>query len=318
MTETSRLVPLIRRLATSAVAALSVLALTLALMTYLSWQSSLLARRSRTVQFVGGRALDLALERQTSIAGYLITNDTTILTLERRARPALQHTMDSLTRLTANSPGQQSRLRQISAAIATWDRTYADRVLRSPDFAGRQRIGREKRAGVAAFALVRSGLDEFLREEASLYSSRAQRNTLRQWSGVAVLGFEGLIVLVMLMRLQRELLARAAHTVEQQSQLEEQAIELEAQAAEQELLAVISNRANRGLKGRDGRGGGVARQCDRSRGAVPAAVRSQSGAHVGVRRKHSSLSGGERRRSPTVRILRTGISGDDARGHPAT
>ena len=248
MTETSRLVPLIRRLATSAIAALAVLALTLASMTYLSWQSSQLARQSRTVQFVGGRALDLALERQTSIAGYLITNDATILTLERRARPALQHTLDSLTRLTANNPAQQSRLRQISAAIATWDRTYADRVLRTPDFAGRQRIGREERAGVAAFAVVRSGLDEFLREEASLYASRAQRNTLRQWSEVVILGFEALIVLVLLVRLQRELLARAAHAVEQQSQVEEQAIELAAQAAEQEMLSSDLELANRDLR----------------------------------------------------------------------
>jgi PAS domain S-box-containing protein len=248
MTDTSRLIPLIRRLATSAIAALAVLALTVALMTYLTWQSSQLVRHTRTVQVVGGRALNLALDRQTSIGGYLITNDSRILALERRARPALQHTLDSLTRLTANNPAQQSRLRQISAAIATWDRTYADRVLHTPDFAGRQRIGREERAGVAAFAAVRSGLDEFLSEEASVYTSRTQTNTLWRWGEVAAVGFEALIVLVALTRLRRKLLARAAQAVEQQSQLEEQAIELEAQAAEQELLTTDLELANKELR----------------------------------------------------------------------
>jgi len=247
MTETSRLIPLIRRLATSAIAALAVLALTVALMTYLTWQSSQVARHTRTVQFVGGRALDLALDRQTSIAGYLITDDTTILTLERRARPALQRTLDSLTRLTANDPAQQSRLRRISAAIDTWDRTYADRVLRTPDFAGRQRIGREERAGVAAFATARSELDEFLGEEASIYTSRAQRNALWRWGELVVVGLEALIVLVALTRLRREVLARAAYAVEQQSQLEEQAIELEAQTAKHEMLTTDVEQANREL-----------------------------------------------------------------------
>jgi PAS domain S-box-containing protein len=200
------------------------------------------------VQFVGGRALDLALDRQTSIAGYLITDDTTILRLERRARPALQRTLDSLTRLTANNPAQQTRLRRISASIETWDRTYADRVLREPDFAGRQRIGREERSGVAAFATVRSGLDDFLSEEASLYTSRAERNTLRQWGEVVVVGFESLIVLLVLTRLRRELLARAAQAVEQQSQLEEQAIELEQQAADQKMLTTDLEMANSDLR----------------------------------------------------------------------
>jgi len=247
MTETSRLIPLIRRLATSAIAALVVLALTVALMTFLTWQSAQWVQHTRTVQFAGARALDLALDRQTSIGGYLITDDTAILVLERRARPALRRVLDTLAVLTSDNPEQQSRLWMISAAIDTWDRTYADRVLQTHDIAGRQRIGREEKAGVAAFAKVRSGLDEFLSEEASLYASRAQRNTLWRWGEVVVVGIEALIVLVALTRLRRELLARVAHAVEQQSQLEEQAIELEAQAAEQEMLTSDLELANREL-----------------------------------------------------------------------
>jgi two-component system cell cycle sensor histidine kinase/response regulator CckA len=247
MSETPRLIPLIRRLASSAIAALVVLALTVAVMTSLTWQSSQWVRHTRMVQFAGTRALDHALDRQTSIAAYLVTDDTAMLALERRARPALQRSLDSLTALTSDNPHQEEQLALIAESVRRWDGTYANPILQSHDAAQRARIAREQHAGVAAFASVRSRLEAFLDEEASLYAKRAQRNTLWRWGEVVVVGLEATFVLVVLMRLRHELLARATQSVEQQAQLEEQAIELEAQAAEQQMLTADLEVANQEL-----------------------------------------------------------------------
>ena len=247
MLETPRLIPLIRRLASSAIAALLVLALTVAVMTYLTWQSSQWVRHTRMVQFAGARALDRALDRQTSIAGYLVTDDTAMLALERHARPALQRELDSLTVLTADNPSQRSQLTRIAQAVRSWDSTYANPILEGRDAVERARIGREQRAGMPSFAVVRAGLEDFLEEEAALYTNRAQRNTLWRWGEVVVVGLEAIFVLAILMRLRRELLVRATQAVEQQAQLEEQAIELEAQAAEQEMLTADLELANQEL-----------------------------------------------------------------------
>ncbi|HEV7703788.1 MAG TPA: PAS domain S-box protein [Gemmatimonadaceae bacterium] len=247
MSETPRLIPLIRRLASNAIAALVVLALTVALMTYLTWQSSQWVKHTRQVQFAGARALDLALDRQASIAGFLVTGDSTLLALERRARPALQRELDTLTTLTIDNQQQQQQLGLIDEAVRGWDSSYANPILQSRDVAERARIGREQRSGATAFAIIRSRIESLLEEEASLYTKRAQRNTLWRWGEVVVVGIEAIVVLVVLLRLRGELLTRAAQLVEQQAQLEEQAIELEAQAAEQEMLTADLEIANQEL-----------------------------------------------------------------------
>ena len=247
MPETPRLIPLVRRLASSAIVALVALALTVAVMTTLTWQSSQWVRHTRQVQFAGARALDLALDRQASIAAYLVTDDTAMLALERRARPALQRSLDTLTTLTLDNPKQQKQLELIDESVRSWDSSYVNPILKSHDAAERARIGREQRAGVAAFTAVRSQIATLLDEEASLYAKRAQRNTLWRWGEVVVVAIEAIIVLIVLLRLRRELLASATQLLEQQAQLEEQAIELEAQAAEQEMLTADLEVANQEL-----------------------------------------------------------------------
>ena len=228
-------------------AALVALALTVALMTYLTWQSTQWVRHTRTVQLAGALALGLAMDRETSIGGYLITGDAAMLRQERLARPALRRVLDSLEALTADNPRQRARVREVNAATGTWDRSYADRVLHARDLADAQRIGREENAGDAAFARVRSGLEDFLGEEAALYAGRVQANAQWRWAEVVVVVIEAMLVLLALARLRRELLMRAARASEQQSQLEEQAIELEAQAAEQEILTADLELTNRQL-----------------------------------------------------------------------
>ena len=247
MPDSPRLIPLIRRLASSAIVALATLVLTVAVMAFLTRQSARWVTHTRQVQLACSRALELALDRQSSIAGYLITDDTAMLALERRARPALQSELDSLAALTADNPWQQSQLLLIGEAVRRWNRTYADPILQSPDAAARARISREQQAGVPAFAAVRSGMNAFLGAESALYTTRARRNTLWRSGEVAVVALEAVLVLIVLVRLRRELLARATQSAEQQAQLEEQAAELEAQATEQEMLTADLELANQEL-----------------------------------------------------------------------
>jgi two-component system cell cycle sensor histidine kinase/response regulator CckA len=247
MTQASPLIPLIRRLSASAIAALCALAITVGVMSYMTWQSSLWVRHTSQVQSAGARALDLALDRQTSIDGYLITNDTAMLALERRARPALARELDTLQRLTIDNPQQQAQLALIASAIRQWDSSYVDRILQARDSADHARIGRDARASTAEFVSLRMSIVAFLDNEAALYMRRVHLNTLWRSSEVALVGIEALIVLIALMHMRRELLAQAARTLEQQTQLEEQAVEMEAQVAEQEMLTADLQVANQEL-----------------------------------------------------------------------
>ncbi len=238
------LLDLIRNLTASAIAAITAIALTVGFMTYGSWQSAQWVRHTRQVQFAGARALDLALSRQSAIAAYVITNDSTMLAPDRRGRPALSRELDSLARLTADNPSQQSRLRRIVDAVALWDSTYADPVLQAPDSITRLRIGRRDRSGMATLTPVRRRIEDFLEDEGALYTIRSRNNSSWLWGEVVVVILEALFVLVVLSRMRRALLDDATTALEQQTRLEEQAIELEAQAAEQEVVTAELQAAN--------------------------------------------------------------------------
>jgi two-component system, cell cycle sensor histidine kinase and response regulator CckA len=247
MSQDSLLVPLIRRLAASAIAALCALAITVGVMSYLTWQSMLWVRHTNQVQAAGTRALDLALHREASVNEYLIANDTAVLALERQAKPAMARALDTLALLTVDNPDQQPRLARIRAAVREWESSYVDRVLHAKDPAERVRIGQEERAGSATFAGIRGSLESFLDAEARLHARRSQRSSMWRMAEVLLVGFEALVILAVLVYMRRELLAQAARTLEQQMQLEEQAVELEAQAAEQEMLAADLQVANQEL-----------------------------------------------------------------------
>ena len=247
MFEQKRLAPLIRRLAASAIESMIVLVVTVALFTLLAWQSSQWVKHSREVQFAGIRALGLMVDREGSVNRDHIAGDTAERTNESRMQWALQLQLDSLARLTGDNPAQQAQVMRIWAAIREWNRTYADRILRAPDSTARATLGREQHGGALAFANVRARFDEFLSAEALLLATRSQRSTVLRWGQVGVVAIEGLIVLLGLVRMRRELLAQAARAIDQQSLLEDQALELEAQAAEQEMITADLEVANREL-----------------------------------------------------------------------
>jgi two-component system cell cycle sensor histidine kinase/response regulator CckA len=247
MTQASPLIPLIRKVVASVVVALGALVISVGVMTYLTWQSSLWVRHTKEVQSAGTRALDVALDRQASIGGYLLTNDSTLLAPARIGNAALAHELETLGQLTKDNPEQQSRLALVATAIREWDSSYVSPVLNSRDAAERERIGREEQAGAPAFVKVRSSMESFLDAEAALYAQRVQRNSRWRVAEIVLVGIESLFSLMALGYMRRELLSQAARTLEQQSQLEEQAVELEAQAVEQEMLATDLQVANREL-----------------------------------------------------------------------
>jgi two-component system cell cycle sensor histidine kinase/response regulator CckA len=247
MTQASPLIPLIRKVVASVVVALGALVISVGVMTYLTWQSSLWVRHTKEVQSAGTRALDVALDRQASIGGYLLTNDSTLLAPARIGNAALAHELETLGQLTKDNPEQQSRLALVATAIREWDSSYVSPVLNSRDAAERERIGREEQAGAPAFVKVRSSMESFLDAEAALYAQRVQRNSRWRVAEIVLVGIESLFILIALGYMRRELLSQAARTLEQQSQLEEQAVELEAQAVEQEMLATDLQVANREL-----------------------------------------------------------------------
>src|SRR4051794_37416189 len=104
MTPASPLLPLIRKVVASMVAALGALVITVAVMAYLTWQSSLLVRHTREVQATGTRALDLALDRHSSIGAYLVTSDSAVLAPGRSAQAALALELGSLAHLIRDNP----------------------------------------------------------------------------------------------------------------------------------------------------------------------------------------------------------------------
>jgi two-component system, cell cycle sensor histidine kinase and response regulator CckA len=247
MSHDSLLIPLIRRLAASAIAALCALAITVGVMSYLTWQSMLWVRHTNRVQAAGTRTLDLALNREASVNEYLIANDTAVLVMDRQAKPAITRALDTLRLLTADNPGQQARLADIRAAVREWDRSYVERILHARDSAERVRIGHEQRAGTAAFSRVRTSIESFLDAEAVLHARRSQRNSMWRAAEILLVGFESFVILAVLVYMRRELLTHAGRALEQQNQLEEQAVELEAQAAEQEMLTADLQVANQEL-----------------------------------------------------------------------
>ena len=74
--------------------------------------------RSREVADLAQRAAELSVDRETSVRGFLVTRDSASLQREKLAHAALGPALDSLLKLVADNPRQQSRVRSIAGAIA--------------------------------------------------------------------------------------------------------------------------------------------------------------------------------------------------------
>ena len=247
MPDSQRLVPLIRRLAAGAIASMIALAITMLVLTGLARDSAEWVGHTRTVQLMAGSALNLARDRQLSIDRYLVSDDIADLALEHTARPALERELDSLARLTADNPARQAQLRQISASITEWNRTFVDPLLRTSDAPARARVAQERMAGAPEFSNVMLQFATLQRNEEALFRSRTRRSTIWGWAQVIAVAIEALFVLYVLVHMRRELLEHAARMLTQESLLREQAVLLEEQAAEQQTITADLEIANQEL-----------------------------------------------------------------------
>jgi two-component system, cell cycle sensor histidine kinase and response regulator CckA len=235
MKEPQLLIPLIRRLVRSAVWALLALTITVAVMSFFAWRSSVWVRQGRRVQLTTQRALAAAVDRETAIRGFAVTGAAASLDPEFRARPRLRQSLESLHLLTAHDPEEHERVRQLAAAIAVWDSTYADPVLHASTSEERARLGAAHIAGRQSFDVVRARFEALLDDEAELYDVRVHHDILWRWGEAAIVAVEALLVVVVLLRLRRELLTQARLNEDQQTELEAQAVEQEALTAELEM-----------------------------------------------------------------------------------
>jgi PAS domain S-box-containing protein len=192
--------------------------------------------QSREITRETREAHRLAEDRETGLRGFLLTGKEISLAPEIEGRRKLKPKLDSLLTLTRGSAARQDRALAISRAVARWERGYLIPAL--ADSAEARKSSAVNLAGKELFDSVRSAFDSFLSAEERLYSQRVRfERFVRNASTVAVV-VQVLLVLVLMLGLNRQVLAQARGMVEQQETLEEQAIELEHQAAELEEQAM--------------------------------------------------------------------------------
>ena len=212
----------------------------------------------RTVSRVAREALRLAVDRETSIRGYLISHDRRSLETADAAAAELPPKLDSIVALTADDTAQHRRARALAAAESRWESAFAAPVIATgfapPDV--------ESLVGKTLFDAVRASAAELLAAEDARYEARARVAREREWVSLAVLLAELALVAAAIVVLRgrvrrqasaladrQERLARSyAELDEQFVQLSEQAVELETQAAELQEQAVELETANEELR----------------------------------------------------------------------
>ena len=304
-----------------------------ALMTYLTWQS-IPVGAAHAAGAVRGRARARSGARSPGEHRRLsLTNDTSMLALERNARARAAARARHAHALTVDNAAQQLQLELVDDAIRNWDSSYVDPLLAVDDAAERARIGRERARGLTVLRGRARAARGFSRGGGlTLRRARAAQHALALGRGRSSSAPRRSSCSIVLLRLRRELLERAARW-RQQAQLEEQAIELEAQAAEAEMLtAICSSRirssptpheqemltadlevANQELteaavEAEEARDAAIA-----TRGALSPAVRLAIPRPCGcTTRRRCRFLEREPRRGASVRLLRGRIPPDDA------
>src|SRR5687768_14453852 len=84
---------------------------------------------SRDVARLARQAQTLAIDRETSIRGYLLTRDLRSLAREVATRPQLARKLDSLVAMAADNPVQRRRALVARDAVDHWQREFATPAL---------------------------------------------------------------------------------------------------------------------------------------------------------------------------------------------
>ena len=133
----------------------------------LLWESDRL-NRSEEVITSAEQIRQLAVDMETGVRGYFLSNDRSFLEPYDRASRAIPPLLIRLDGLVADNPIQRRRLKLIAADVAEWQR-HADQMIRS------HAVKQELEVGKSLMDRVRRDFAEFLEAEHALSVQRARR-----------------------------------------------------------------------------------------------------------------------------------------------
>lgn len=200
-------------------------------------QSTAWVQHSRQVARLGRTALTMATDEETGIRGYLLARDSTMLSTYTNARRRLPALFASLL-TTEDDPAQRERYRDIRDRLIDWNRRIAEPVLAAPERFDDPSARRAWAAdGRHRFDAVRVGFQALINEEDGEYEKRVERDSLIRLWGMMLLLIEILVITVAATLADRRMIAQANEILDNNSRLEEQAVELEITMDESQLSA---------------------------------------------------------------------------------
>ena len=142
-----------------------------------------LAEHSERVIGKANQMLRLAVDRESSMRGFLITGDEHFLAQYENGGPQFKAQMDELQALVADNPPQVEKLKQVAAIQERWNRVAEDMIdarRRMRDVASIVASGR----GKMEFDEIRKEFDDFLAVELRLRQERSEAS--RRVTGILV------------------------------------------------------------------------------------------------------------------------------------
>jgi PAS domain S-box-containing protein len=185
---------------------------------------------SRLVGEVARDAYALTLERRSWAHERLNAGPGRETAPGRADGALLDSTLRTLSALTADNAEQESRVRQIAAAVRSWNSAFV-----APAVAGTLDLRNASQADAATFGPVRTVFAQFLTAEDVLYDSRRDYNLLLGLLALAAMLVPGGMLAALVVAAGRRFGGQADQLADQQDQLEEQAVELEQQVQELEV-----------------------------------------------------------------------------------
>jgi signal transduction histidine kinase len=134
------------------------------------------ARHSQQVIASANQLQTLVIDLETGMRGFAITHKRSFLRPWDRARQQYPSAVEDLVRQTADNPDQHTRALQIKSSINEYFTQYSKPLVgfiaRNPDAAAKIVVGGQATAATNA---IRRQFDEFLRQEATLGTTRTKR-----------------------------------------------------------------------------------------------------------------------------------------------
>ncbi len=159
------------------------------------------------------------VDMETGVRGYHLTGDKTFLDPYEAAKPRVLEQMAVLLKLTADTPDQQRRLKEIGEADLQWI-DYAENLLRQP--VGRPLSSGDFAVGKDLMDKIRNKQRDFLAREDELRNIRYRRSTiLGNIADATAVGLSLLVALLLFTLTRRELYALSS-TYERHLRTEEE------------------------------------------------------------------------------------------------